>query len=393
MASENDAGSPARDYNSPAPSLGLGRSVIDRTIQPAGSVRDDQYDTDRTRSVSPTGSQTTGLPPKPAGGMRINTLLNEEAPTPPTAAMASAPTPVPASTPAPAAAHVPTPIPAPQPLGAAATPTPAPSKGPGRGNWGHRRKEKEAQAQQVSAPVITSSGRTSIRPQHHISEEPEFAGGPPISSRPHGFYIPLNGQLVEPKRHRPLTSHQLAVEKYRKERVDFILERGVRTQHSIAKRKRTKESSMITAWKRCKALPDGYDSEEERMTALSNLSGAESQAGHSGGLSMQGREGVAVDALLMMAGFKSAPGEEQDWGEQAGYLASGMRKVRRRTERWETGGTVVRKMKREDAADDGEDEGEAEDGDGDAERSSLPPVDDEEGEEERDDGNEMEEEY
>jgi Ino eighty subunit 1 len=380
MASDNDAGSPARDYNSPAPSQGLGRSVTGRPIQAAGSIRDDQYDTDRTRSVSPSGSQTMALPPKPAAGMRINTLLNDEAPTPPAAA-----------TPAPA------PAPTPQPLVAAPTPTPAPTKGPGRGNWGHRRKEKDVQAQ-TSTPTITSSGRTVSRPQHHVSEEPDIAGGSSISSRPHGFYIPLNGQLVEPKRSRPLTSHQLAVEKYRKERVDFILDRGVRTQHAVAKRKRTKEGSLMRVWKRVRALPDGWDSEEEGMATTSNLSGAESlskEAGRNGDAAMQGREGVAARALLMMAGLRPVSWEERDWGEEAGHLASGMRRVRRRVERWETGGTVVRKTKGDDAGDDGEDEGEPEEGYGDAERSSLPPMDEDEMEEERmmDEGIEMEEEY
>jgi Ino eighty subunit 1 len=374
MASDNDAGSPARDYNSPAPSQGIGRSVTGRQLQAAGSIRDDQYDTDRTRSVSPSGSQTMALPPKPAGGMRINTLLNDEAPTPPPAVAATA-----------------------VPVATALTATPGPAKGPGRGNWGHRRKEKEAHAQ-TSTPIITSSGRTVSRPHHHVSEEPDAAGGSSISSRPHGFYIPLNGQLVEPKRSRPLTSHQLAVEKYRRERVDFILDRGIRTQHAVAKRRRTKEGSLMRVWKRCRALPDGWDSEEEGMAAASNLSGAESlgkEGGRNGDASMQGREGVAATALLMMAGLRPVHWEERDWGEEAGHLASGMRKVRRRVERWETGRTVVRKTKGDDVGDDGEDEGEPEEGYGDAERSSLPPMDEDEMEEERmmDEGIEMEEEY
>ncbi|QDS72833.1 hypothetical protein FKW77_006915 [Venturia effusa] len=391
MQSDNDAGSPARDFNSPAPSQGLGRSLVHGQVQASGQGRDDQYDTDRTRSVSPSGSQNMALPTKPAGGMRINTLLNEDAPTPPAAAVvaqAHAAAPIPASAPTSTSMPMPTltPAPAPQPIVAAATPTPAPSKGPGRGNWGHRRKEKEAQAQQQSStPVVTSSGRTSIRPQHHISEEPEFAGGSSISSRPHGFYIPLNGQLVEPKRHRPLTSHQLAVEKYRRERVEFSLDQGLRKQHAVAKRKRTKESSMMRTWNRCANLPDNYDSEEERMAVLN---GAE---GLNGGMSQQGREGVAADALLMMAGLRNTPWEQNDYGEEAAYLASGMRKLRRRTDRWENGGTVVKKVKRDEGAEDGEDEGEPEEGYGDIERSSPAPVDDDEIEEERYEGNEMEE--
>lgn len=142
---------------------------------------------------------------------------------------------------------------------------------------------------------------------------------------------------------------------------------------------------MMRVWNRCANLPDGYDSEEERMAVMS---GAESQ---NGGMSLQGREDVAADALLMMAGLKHTRWEQNDYGEEAAYLASGMRKVRRRTDRWENGGTVVKKVKRDEGAEDGEDEGEPEEGYGEIERSSPAPVDDYEMEEERDEGNEMEE--
>jgi Ino eighty subunit 1 len=155
----------------------------------------------------------------------------------------------------------------------------------------------------------------------------------------------------------------------------------------------------MRVWKRIRALPDDYDSEEEGMTAASNVSGAESlgkEGGRNGDAAMQGREGVAARALLMMAGLRPTTFEERDWGEEAEHLASGMRRARRRVERWETGGTVVRKTKGgDDAGDDGEDEGEPEEGYGDVERSSLPPMDEDEMEEERmmEEGIEMEEEY
>jgi Ino eighty subunit 1 len=297
MASDNDTGSPAQDYNSPAPSQGLGRSL--QRSKGAGSVRtDDQYDSDRTRSASPSGSLAALPLPKPSTGMNINTLLNNDSPTPPATAAPAASAPAQVVTPA---------------------PTTAPAKGPGRGNWGHRRKENHGGAGSSAAV------RSLARAQQHASEEPDsssFAG-----SRPHGFYLPLNGAVVEPKRSRPLTSHQLAVERYRKERVDFILDRGIRKSHTESKKKRVKEGALLRTWRRCNALPNGFDSEEEDLNSDS----------------VPAREGVAARALLMMASLRPSPWEQSDWGEEAGALASGMRRVRRRTERWETGEPVVRR--------------------------------------------------
>lgn len=334
MASDNDTGSPAQEYNSPAPSQGLVRSL--QRSKGAGSVRtDDQYDSDRTRSASPTGSMAA----KPTTGMNINTLLNNDSPTPPAAANTSTgKTTVTVIQPVPAA-------------------SPAPTKGPGRGNWGHRRKENQGGGSSAAA------NRSLARAQQHASEEPDSTSF--ANSRPHGFYLPLNGAVVEPKRSRPLTSHQLAVERYRKERVDFILDRGIRKTHAESKRKRVKEGAMLRTWRRCTALPNGFDSEEEDLNSDS----------------VPAREGVAARALLMMASLRPSPWEQSDWGEEAGALASGMRRVRRRTERWETGEPVVRR-KYEDGGDGlaPVESMEGVEGDYEGRGSSMPPGMDYEGE-------------
>ncbi|KAF2435133.1 hypothetical protein EJ08DRAFT_693024 [Tothia fuscella] len=359
MQSDNDTGSPAQDYNSPAPSQGFAQK-----LKGSGSVRTDDYDSDRTRSASPTGSvNAQPLPPKPSGGININTLLNNNTPTPP--ADVSAPiAPLPVLTPIAAA---------PAPAPAVTTPAPESSanvslkpKGPGRGNWGYRRKENQANANNTPAYVLASTPGTGIsrpRAQPIASEEPDAASFNG-ASRPHGFYLPLNGAVVEPKRSRPLTSHQVAVERYRKERVDFILEKGIIEAHYESKRKRSNEGALIRTWRRMKALPDGFDSEEEDINLAAALAHRENnreaiaqlplreqatqsiltmQIGSSNGDAIAAKEGVAARALLMMSSLRPSPWEESDWGEEAGYLASGMRKVRRRTERWESGAPVVRR--------------------------------------------------
>jgi Ino eighty subunit 1 len=325
MASDHDPASPPRDYGSPAPSH-IGRSI--KGIQ-ASSVKEEGYDSDQTRSASPTGSYAT-LPPQPpktsAPAMRVNALLNDDAPTPPPAA---------ASTPAPA------------------------SKGPGRGNWGHRRKENQIAAANAAAA------------QRPVEEQT-----PGLAARPHGYYIPLNGQIVEPKRSRPLTVHQQAVERYRMENVNYILDRGLRDAHVKAKRRRTKDhSDMARAWKRCRALPDMYDSEEEVNAPVpAPIPGAPEAM-------------AAARALVMMASLKPCHWEINDWGEEAANLAGGIRKVRRRTERWDSGATVVRKRDAPELPI--QDEYDDMDVDDAMERSSLPDRDEDDDEMDYD-GDEME---
>jgi Ino eighty subunit 1 len=172
------------------------------------------------------------------------------------------------------------------------------------------------------------------------------------------------------------------------ENVNYILDRGLREAHVKAKKRRAKDNSSVArAWKRCRALPDMYDSEEE---AAQQHSAAQVEAM------------AAARALVMLSSLQPGAWEQNDWGEEATNLASGMRKVRRRTERWETGAQVVRKRevlaagvggedvplpgRQEEMYEDGED---LMDVDG-VERSSLPDVDREEEDEDEEDGYEGE---
>ena len=207
-------------------------------------------------------------------------------------------------------------------------------------------------------------------------EDPSSA----VTSRPHGYYIPLSGQVQEPKRSRPLTVHQQAVERYRMENVNYILDRGLRDAHVKAKRRRGKDnaSSISRAWKRCRALPDMYDSEEGE--AHHHLPHPNPATGFVN--SAQAEAMAAARALVMLSSLKPCHWELNDWGEEAASLASGMRKVRRRTERWESGAQVVRKRDLPPGADvpvrGYEDEMMDVDG---VERSSLPDVDGDDDEE------------
>jgi Ino eighty subunit 1 len=253
--------------NSPAPVKGGTRNKF---IQ-AAPKREYPSDSDQTRSTSPAHRNS-----KQRAGMGVLTVLNDES----------------------------SPVPAPKP------------KGPGRGNW-RRNKDPNAVASAAAPRSQPKTGTGELGP-----------------SGPHGFYLQLNGTDPTPssnKRARPPTSHQLALEKYRKERVNHILDRGLRSARASAGRKRKREAPIQRAWKRCKGLDSGWDSEEEaHITAA-------------------GRIGAAKMGLAM-GGFGQNDWESPNWGEESAAVAHAFRRMRRRLDRYEGGdglvATSIRKGKR-----------------------------------------------
>lgn len=227
--------------------------------------RDYGSDTDRTRSASPPGS-VYNTAKKGTPNMRINTLLNEDGPV--------------------------------------STPT---SKGPGRGNWS--RKAASA-ARGFKSRLDAANSQDGQSPSGHA---PTFSG-------PHGFYLPLNGSDPTHKRTRPLTQHQLAVEQYRRRRVDVILDRGVRKEYKVAAKRREAQAPLLRAWIRCKGIKDGYDSEED----TSELYQQDSDA----------RNHRAEPPLLAGLVPIDYGGEENDYGEECYYRAKMLNRVMRRMDRW-----------------------------------------------------------
>ena len=225
--------------------------------------RDYPSDTDRTRSVSP--------PIKATPNMRINTLLNDEAP----------------------------------------MSTPTSHKGGGRSHWSSRTKTG------TGGP---RSFRSKLEAGAQDAQSP--SGNAPTFSGPHGFYLPLNGSDPAHKRTRPLTQHQLAVEQYRRRRVDVILDRGLRIEYKAASRRRRHANSFMRSWIRCKGMADGYDTEEESTTN-----------GHT-----QDEHGTSTPpprpAGLVPLDFG---GEVNDHGEEAYYRAKMLARAIRRLDHWENG--------------------------------------------------------
>jgi Ino eighty subunit 1 len=189
--------------------------------------------------------------------------------------------------------------------------TPAPSKGSGRGNWS-RTKTGTGGPRSFRSKLDANASQDGQSP----------SGNAPTFSGPHGFYLPLNGSDPAHKRTRPLTQHQLAVEQYRRRRVDVILDRGLRLEYKAASRRRRKANSFMRAWIRCKGMADGYDTDEDN-----------NDPGHNGD-----EHGTStpppMPAGLVPLNFG---GEVNDHGEEAYYRAKMVGRALRRLDRWENG--------------------------------------------------------
>jgi Ino eighty subunit 1 len=172
------------------------------------------------------------------------------------------------------------------------TPAPPP-KGPGRGNWRRNRDNADG-----SAPRSQPKG-----PNQYL-----MSTG--------AVYLDFNPDSVSSKRSRPPTSHQLAMERYRKERVNHILDRGYRQELTKNKRRREREGNSARAWKRARVTQPGWDSEEEA---------ADTGAGRI----------AAARSGLRIGGFKLADWERSDYGEEVSAVAQAFRRLKRRMGRAE----------------------------------------------------------
>lgn len=116
------------------------------------------------------------------------------------------------------------------------------------------------------------------------------------------------------RRTRPLTAHQLAVERNRNQRVDYILSRGLRKVHHEAKKQRKHDGAFWRAVQRTQKMPDPFeDSEDERNMMADPTPFRERGFG-------------GLIQLLM---------EEDDFGEEMAAYAAAFRRMGRRLDRWD----------------------------------------------------------
>ncbi|KAK8017597.1 INO80 chromatin remodeling complex Ies1-like protein [Apiospora rasikravindrae] len=129
---------------------------------------------------------------------------------------------------------------------------------------------------------------------------------------------PGSGALdgVVPRKPRPPTAHQLAVEHNRNQRVEYILDRGLRRAHHKARKVRKQEGGIIRAINRIEAMPDQFvDSDEEEFRYAMDKS-----------VPFRGRG---------FGGLIQLTSEPDDFGEEFVSHVSAFRRAGRRLSRWE----------------------------------------------------------
>jgi Ino eighty subunit 1 len=152
----------------------------------------------------------------------------------------------------------------------------------------------------------STGGRRGASLKYQIFEASSPAGPPSIS---------IDG--VQPRKPRPPTAHQIAVENNRNQRVDYILSRGLRREHHKARKIRKQEGSIIRAKHRLDEMMDPLmDSDEEDYRYPVDKNPAPFRSKGLGGLCQLN-------------------GEEEDFGEEFASYAASLRRVSRRLARWD----------------------------------------------------------
>ena len=171
----------------------------------------------------------------------------------------------------------------------------------------------------------SSKNKTDL--QHDI-DTPE-ASSPPTSSSKHlGLYLPYSGLESLGKKSRPLTAHQVALERYRKERVDYILDRRLKHHYIKFRARRKHDGAIIYTWRRCAAAPDCYDSEDDALIASQTLGQGQNSY----------QNGLISESVSLPTGYARSSSyhwDRDDIGEEAFSMAQTLRRAGRRLDRWD----------------------------------------------------------
>ncbi|KAI1319869.1 hypothetical protein F5Y16DRAFT_390470 [Xylariaceae sp. FL0255] len=119
---------------------------------------------------------------------------------------------------------------------------------------------------------------------------------------------------IVPRKPRPPTAHQLAVERNRNQRVEYILDRGLRRQHHESRKVRRQEGILMRTKRRLDTMRDPFaDSDEEDSRSNSKTDFRDRGLG----------------------GLCQLVREEDNFGEEPASFAAGLRRAARRLRRWD----------------------------------------------------------
>lgn len=147
---------------------------------------------------------------------------------------------------------------------------------------------------------------------------------------------PQASEGVVARKPRPPTAHQLAVERNRNLRVEYILDRGLRKEHHRNRRARRREGAIWRAYKRLEGGDDLFEDSCDEDSVPRNIAAGEPKAG--GRLKEWG-----------VGGLSQLRDEKDDFGEQVTAYAAALRRAERRLSRWrerDAGSGVVQPVKR-----------------------------------------------
>lgn len=171
---------------------------------------------------------------------------------------------------------------------------------------------------------------------------------------------------IVPRKPRPPTAHQIAVERNRSQRVEHILDRGIRKRHKKSRRLRKTDGAVIRAAKRVRQMEDPFEDSEgdENVSAMKHhlLVGPSAFA--------PGVDPVTAKKTPFrergLGGLVSLITEQDDFGEEMVAYSAAFRRATRRLDRWErqigtdVGPVAPIKKARPEAANDGRDPDETE---------------------------------
>lgn len=135
---------------------------------------------------------------------------------------------------------------------------------------------------------------------------------------------------------RPPTAHQLAVERNRSQRVDYILDRGIRKAHRKSRRARKLDGAVVRAAKRLEHVEHPFDDSEgeENVIALKHHL-AVGVTAYSYGID-------PISGFMMpfyergFGGLVQLLEEDDDFGEEFAAYNAALRRSVRRLDRWQS---------------------------------------------------------
>ncbi|VUC21140.1 unnamed protein product [Clonostachys rosea] len=176
-----------------------------------------------------------------------------------------------------------------------------------------------------------------IRPSKHESDMDSTRSTPPPKAASRASAAastrrgaPLKYQIIEgsspargteggvmARKPRPPTAHQLAVERNRHERVEYILERGLRRQQHKSRKLRRQHGAVFQAYRRTKAQADPLEDSDMDENSPRNLQSSRQPFRERG-----------------IGGLSLLTAEKDDFGEEVFSYAAALRRANRRLVRW-----------------------------------------------------------